>query len=87
MKIPREFYCLHKCVTLAEDFMFVNSIPFLVTFSKKITLITVDNVPNRTAVQLDKSLMKTVKLYSRGGFVIRLVLMDMEFQKSGTKWA
>ena len=72
MKFSRYFYRLHKFVTLAADVMFVNSIPFLVIFSIKIRLVTVDHVPNRTAVQLAKSLMNIVKLYARGGFVIRL---------------
>ena len=34
-----------------------------------------------TAKQLDKSLMKIVKLYAVGGFVVRNVLMDGEFEK------
>ena len=61
--------------------MFVNSIPFLVNFSRNTSLVTVENVPTRTAVQLDKYLMNIVKLYARGGFLIRLVLMDTEFEK------
>ena len=68
MKIPRDFYHLHKFVTLAADVMFVNSIPFLVNFSRNTRLVTVENVPTRTAVQLDKYLMNIVKLYARGGF-------------------
>ena len=61
--------------------MFVNGIPFLVTFSKNIRLITCKYVPTCTAGQLAKSLMKTVKLYARGGFITHLVLMDVEFEK------
>ena len=72
MKIPRDFYCLHKFVTLATDVMFVNIIPFLVTFSRNIILITVEHVPTSTAVQLAKSLMNIIKLYARGRLVIRL---------------
>ena len=30
---------------------------------------------------LAKSLLKMIKLYARGEFVTRLVLMDMEFEK------
>ena len=37
--------------------------------------------PYHTAKQLDKSLMKIVKLYAAGGFVVRNVLMDGEFDK------
>ena len=79
IKISRDFYCLHKFVTLAADVIFVNSITFLVTLPRKIRIITVEHVPTTTEVQLAKSLMNIVKLYGRGGFVICLVLMDMEF--------
>ena len=80
MKTPGDFYRLHKFVNLESDVMFVNSIHFLVNFSRSIRLITVEHVPTRTRAQLAKSLMKIVKLYARGGFVIHLVLMDMEFE-------
>ena len=40
MKIPKEFYRLHKFFTLTADVVFVNGIPFLVTFSRNIILIT-----------------------------------------------
>ena len=42
---------------------------------------TVEFLPSRTAKQLSKSLKKIVKLYTRGGFIVRLVMMDMEFEK------
>ena len=80
MKIPRDSYLLNRFLTLAADVMFVNSIPFFVTFYIQIRLITVKYVPTRTVVQLAKYLMNTVKLYARGGFVIRLILMDMEIE-------
>ena len=40
MKIPKEFYQLHNFFTLIADVMFVNGIPFRVTFSRNIILIT-----------------------------------------------
>ena len=80
MKIPRDFYRLHNFVTLAADVMFVNSIPFLVTLSRNIILITVEHVTTRTRVQLAKSSMNIIKIYAIDCFVIRLVLMDMEFE-------
>ena len=36
--------------------------------------------------QLSISLTKVVKLYARGGFVVYLVLMDMEFEKIKDKF-
>ena len=79
--IPRDFYELHRFVTLTADVMFVNGIPFLVTLSRKIKMLTAEYLPSRTAKQLSSSLTKIVKVYARGGFIVRLVLMDMEFEK------
>ena len=81
MKTSKDFYQLQKFVTLTAGVMFVNSTPFLVTFSQNIILITCKYVPTCTAGQLGKSLMRIVKLYARGGFLTHLVLMDMEFEK------
>ena len=80
-QIPRDFYELHHFVTLTADVMFVNGLPFLVTRSRDIKMITTEFLPSRTAKQLSSSLTKIVKVYARGGFVVRLVLMDMEFEK------
>ena len=49
VEIPRDFYRLHHFVTLTADIMFVNGIPFLVTLSRKIRLVTVEHVPSCTA--------------------------------------
>ena len=61
--------------------MFVNGIPFLVTCSRDIKLITTEFLPFCTAKQLSSSLTKIVKVYARGGFIVRLVMMNMEFDK------
>ena len=44
-------------------------------------MVTAEHVPTHIARRLAKLLMKVVKLYAHGGFVVRLVLMDMEFDK------
>ena len=41
VEVPRDFYELHKLVTLTADVMFVNGLPFLATFRCKIRLTTV----------------------------------------------
>ena len=53
-KIPRDFYMLHRIVTLTADVMFVNGFPFLVTQSRNIRLLTVVLLPDRHAVTLSK---------------------------------
>ena len=87
MKIPKEFYQLHNSFTLTTDFMFVNGIPFLVTFSRNIRFITCEYVPTLISKKLDKFLMKIVKLYARGGFATPLVLWILKSKRLKTKLA
>ena len=54
---------------------------FLLLCQRDIRFGTAEHVPSRTANQLAKLLMKMVKLYAVGGFVVRNVLMDGEFEK------
>ncbi len=61
--------------------MFVNGIAFLTTLSQKLQLSTVEQLPSRTAMQLSNSLTKIVRLYARTGFIIRVIMMDQEFNK------
>ena len=61
--------------------MFVNIIAFLVSLSRGIRLHTCEHVPNLKAKQLSKSLRRIVNLYARGGFRVRTIMMDMEFEK------
>ena len=56
-------------------------LPFLVTMSCRIRLLTVEHIPLCTAKQLGSSITKLVHLYARGSFVILIVLMDQEFEK------
>ena len=66
---------------MTADVVFVNGIAFLTILPRYIRLFTCEHVPSRTAKQLSKSLKKIVQLYARGGFIIRVILMDMEFEK------
>ena len=60
--------------------MFVVGVPFFVTHSRKIKVSTVELLPTRTARQLANSLKKILYLYARGFFVVRLCMMDREFE-------
>ena len=81
MGIPRELYERHKYVTLTADVMFVNGIAFLVSLSRGIRMYTCEHVPNRKAKQLSRSLRRIINLYARGGFKVRTIMMDVEFEK------
>ena len=54
---------------------------FFTTLGRDIRFGTAEHVPSRTAKQLAKLLLKVVQLYTLGGFVVRNVLMDGEFEK------
>jgi hypothetical protein len=79
--IADNFHCLHRFVMLTADVMFVNGIAFLTTLSQKLRLGTVEQLPLCTATQLSHSLMKIVRLYARTGFIVRVIMMDQEFDK------
>ena len=79
VKIPRDWYKLNKCVTLTAVVMFVCVLPLFATLSGKIKLVTAQYMPTKKAGQLAKSLRKIVKLYAKGGFIVRLVLMPLHF--------
>ena len=52
IQIPRDFYILHKFVTLTADVMFVNGNPILVTMSQKNCIYMAEYLPLHTASQL-----------------------------------
>ena len=77
--IPRDLFERLRIVTLTADVMFVNGIPFLITQSRAIKLVTVEFLPSRTVDQLKLKLERAMALYTRNSFSVREVLMDMEF--------
>ena len=72
---------MHKHVMLVADVMFVNGLPFLVTLSRGISLVTIEYLPSRTANRLIHTLDHVVQIYSKAGFAVQTALMDMEFKK------
>ena len=78
--ISDNYHCFVS-VTLTADVMSDNGLPFLVTMSCHIRLLTVEHTPSRMAKQLGSSITKSVILYARGIFVTNIVLMDKEFVK------
>ena len=81
VQIPRDFVELHKYVTLVADVMFVNGLPFLVTSSRGISLVTIEYLKSRTAKRLIDTLERVIRIYSKAGFIVQTALMDMEFEK------
>ena len=81
IQIPRVILERHQVVTLTVDVMFVNGVPFLVSASRGLNLITAEYTPSRTAKLLLGGIRRIMDLYSRGGFQVGTVLMDNEFEK------
>ena len=44
-------------------------------------MLSVEFIPSRNTTQLGRSLMKIVRIYARGGFMVNVILMDKEFDK------
>jgi hypothetical protein len=78
--IPKDFLRLHKFITLTADIMFVNGLPFLLTRSRGIQLITVEYLPRRTAKTIGSKLTRVLQFYQRGGFIVQTALMETSRQ-------
>jgi hypothetical protein len=81
VKIPQDFMELHKYMTIVADVMFVNGLPFMVTLSRGISLVTIEFLPSRTAKHLACSVEQVVRIYGGDGFIVQTSMMDMEFEK------
>ena len=81
VEVPRGIYNQHSFITLAADVMFVNGVKFLVTLSRQIRLRTTEHISTRNASQLSSLLTKICRMYNRGGFTVKLILLDQEFDK------
>ncbi len=81
VQIPWDFVELHKSVMLVADVMFINGLPFLVTSSRGISLVTIEYLKTRTAKRLIDTLERVICIYGKAGFIAQTALMDMEFKK------
>ncbi len=62
--------------------MFVNSIPFLISASCSINLITIEHAPPPlTASSLGALLLCMVRVYAKAGFTVSTIIMGYEFEK------
>jgi hypothetical protein len=62
------------------DCMFVNRVPFLVSASRGLNLLTAEHTHSQTTKNLAKGIHRIMDLYARGGFQVGTVLMDNEFE-------
>ena len=55
-------------ITLNVDIMFVNELPFLVTHSRKVGLVTTEYLRRHSARHISQYLLQGNSIYNRGGF-------------------
>jgi hypothetical protein len=79
VEIPSALLSFHVNVKLVA--MFVNGVPFLVSASRNIDLITIEHDPKCTASKLGYLLQRVVNVYARAGLRVCTILMDNEFEK------
>jgi len=56
-------------------------LPFLVTSSRGISLVTIEYLKSTTAKRLVDTLERVIRIYSKAEFIVQTALMDMEFEK------
>ncbi len=64
IELPAEIISHNKVITLVADVMFVNSVPFLVSMSRNINLITIEHTPHHTAIKLAHLLQYIITVYT-----------------------
>jgi hypothetical protein len=72
---------VHGRVTLVADVMFLNGVPFLVSNSRNINLITIEHTPQHTASKLGSLLQRIIRVYARAGFQVQTNRMDNGLEK------
>ena len=72
---------MNKFVSLTADVMYVNGLPFVITYGQGIGLIMAEFMLDQTANQVAFNLKRIISLYSRSGFTIQTIFMDMKFNK------
>ena len=73
--IPSSFLDAHWLVTLTADVLFMNGLPFLITHSCSINLVTTEFLSPCTAANLAKLLQRVITVYAAAGLKVQIVLM------------
>ena len=79
--VPRTLIEANNVITLAADVFFVDRTAFLSMIARRIKNVMAEHVPIRAATSLSKHLKQVLELYGHAGFVVRIILMDGEFEK------
>jgi hypothetical protein len=80
ISLPKSIEENYKEVTLASDILHVNRIPFLSTIARAIHYGTIAALPNMTLKDIEKALPGVIRSYALRGFVVKHVLVNMQFE-------
>ena len=81
MTIPQDFIKLQKFIIFPADVMFVNDTPIVLPHNQEINLTTIEFTTTRTEKHLSWHIIHDLSLYSYTRFLVRTLIMDMEFEK------
>ena len=72
-----------KKIELSVDVMFVNNISFVISLGKNMNFTTIENVVDRKAATLLKSLRSIKSVYTSKNIFIKNIFMENEFEALG----
>lgn len=77
--IPPEIYERNWSVLLVADIMFVNGLPFLVTISQNIALLTIHYLPDMRKATLKHGMLMAVSIYQKQNMQVTTAMVDGHF--------
>ena len=85
MKIPDEIKMKHLKTKLYMDICYINKLPFLITKSENINVLTIDMLKNKKSETLIERIKMTITEYTKRGFTVTNIFTDGKFDYDGYK--
>ncbi len=79
VEIPPKIISRNLNVVVVANLMFINGLPFLVSISRNITLITVSYMPSRKTEDLRQGMQQIISVYQRRGLTVTTAMLDNQF--------
>jgi len=79
VEVPRIVLNNNKELTLCADIMYIQQIPFLITVTRNIKLMTIEALADRKEASILNCLANIRSIYENRGFRVGTLLMDREF--------
>ena len=80
VRIPLVVHERYREVTICGDIMHVNGQPILATISRHLRFGTMEALTSKGTRELLRAIDSVAKAYREGGFIVRTVLLDGEFE-------